>query len=287
MTEKTTMKSSFYYREPGKHVMGPLPLGTLQVAQQSGSLNQSAEVSRDGNEPWVLLTVVLESRDKAFVQQRSTGSDDGITGSRKESKGMSPLVVAGLVVVALGVGAFAMRHFGQSRNAAGSATSSSDPNGSKVNAAGVKVNEEQVKAAAISCLFWAKSAISSKQEVEAAEVELSEQRSAGESQLKAIKLQEAKTDREESIKDFKEKLDELVSLEERAGIAGDYSKAIRDFVDYGERLATRAELTKKYKSILDPEYRAQYEEFSHLRWKIELDEVLDGSYKNGLGAVNR
>jgi hypothetical protein len=238
--------------------MGPLPLGTLQLAMQSGSLSQSAEVSSDGNEPWVSLSYVLEKRDNAFVEHTNAGKDDVVVRSPNGSKAMSPMIVAGMVVGALGIGAFAMNHFGQSGRPNVSDSASSGPKNSKV-------TKEQVEAAAISCLFWAQSAISSKQEVEAAEVELSEQRSAGESQLKAIKLQEEKTEREKAVKDFQEKLKELSSLEDKAGISGQYSVALRDFVSYGERLATRAELTKKYKSILDPEYNEQYNEYLHLR----------------------
>lgn len=280
MTVKTTIKSRLYYRERGKHVMGPLPLSTLQVAMQSGSLSQSAEVSCDGKEPWVSLSDVLENRHNAFVEHANAGRGDVFVTSANASKGISPMIVTGMVVGTLGIGAFAMNHFVQSGQLNVSDSASSGPKDSKV-------TQEQVEAAAISCLFWAQSVVSSKQEVEAAEVELSKQRSAGESQLKAIKLQEEKTEREKDVKDFEKKLNELASLEDKAGISGQYSVALRDFVSYGERLATRAELTKKYKSILDPDYKEQYDELSHLRWKIELEEVLDGSYKNGLGAINR
>ena len=278
MNEKTNMKSGFYYREPGKHVMGPLPLGTLQVASQSGSLNENAEVSRDGNEPWILLSVVLENRDKAFTKPRV---------SAKESKGMSPIIVAAMVVAALGAGAFAMNYFGQLRHSEGNDSTSSDSAGPKENAAAFKEIEKLVKLKASNFLSSAQFVIISNDKVEAAKVELSEQRSAGRSQLKAIEFQEAKTDREKTVKEYERRSDDLFLLEEKAGMADHYSKPIREFFNYVECLAIRTECTKKYGSTLDPKYAAQCRELRHLMFEIELDEVLDGGYKNGFGASNR
>jgi len=279
MNDKGNTKVGFYYREAGKQTMGPLPLGTLRVALQSGSLRENAEVSRDGNEPWLSLADVLANGDAAFDLCGEINNDKGSSIAAGEHKGVSPMMTAGLVVIALAVGALAMNHLGTSKKVEGS--------GSESVSVSEKVSVADVEGMARNCMFPAQCSISSSHDVEEAEVELAQQRSAGESQLKAIKLQDAKADKEKANKEYDEALKALVSAEKRAGISGQYSKAIGDYVNYGERLGMRLELTKKYKSNLDPVYRAQWNEFMHIRFKITFEEMLDGAYKDGYGAPNR
>ena len=279
MNDKGNTKAGFYYREAGKQAMGPLPLGTLRVALQSGSLRENAEVSRDGSEPWLSLVDVLANGDAAFDLSGEISKDKGLSSAAGEHKGVSPLMTAGLVVVALAVGAFAMNHLGTFKKVEGS--------GSESVSVAEKVSVADVEGMARNCMFQAQGSISSNHDVEEAEVELAQQRSAGESQLKAMKLQDAKADKEKANKEYDEKMKALASAEERARIPGRFSKAIGEYVNYGERLGMRLELTKKYKSNLDPIYDAQWKEFLHIRYKITFEEVLDGAYRDGYGALNR
>lgn len=285
MTKKISQNSGLYYREPEKHAMGPLSLATLQVAMHAGSLSHSAEVSQDGNDPWVPLVVVLEDPSKDFVHYSQTAVNAKVSRSATESKGISPPIIVGILSVAMVLGIIAVNLHVNPKNDHGSDVTLSSLDEVDVNAVDDKtdqdkVTEKQLIDAAYYCFSYARLAIIDKGNVEEAEANLSKVQSAGESQLQAIKLQKLNSESDESLEVYKDKLKELVSLEEKAGVTNHYSIPLKDFHDYGCSLAHKKGQMLKYKSIIDPEYSEVDKKLFYLCWIIKLEKVLTGGYKS-------
>jgi hypothetical protein len=284
MTKKISQNSGLYYREPEKHAMGPLSLATLQVAMHAGSLSHSAEVSQDGDDPWVPLAVVLEDPSKAFVHYSHTGVNEEVSRSATESKGISPPVIVGILSFAMVLGIIVVNLNVNSKNDHGSDVTLSSLDEVDVIAVDDKtdqdkVTEKQLIDAAYHCFIYTKFAISHNESIEVAEANLSKEQSAGESQLQAIKLQKLYAENDQKIKAYKDALEELVSLEEKAGVTNHYSIPLKDFYDYGSSLAREKGRILKYKSFLDPEYSEVNDKLFNLCWIIKLEKVLAGGYK--------
>jgi len=137
----------------------------------------------------------------------------------------------------------------------------------------ITLNEKTVRENAEHCVFLAICTIRENYAKEDAELELSQQRLAGEAQLKAIKANEAIADLASSEKEFEENVCALATMEKTMGNPGRYSLPIQKFKRFGEHLGFRTVVAKKYNGISSPEHDRLFNDYLKLS-TMNLDMVM-------------
>lgn len=110
----------------------------------------------------------------------------------------------------------------------------------------------------------------------AAELELSEQVTAGEAQLKGMKLADAKEERKKADHQCEELANKLRAEERELRKGEEHSLSLRQFERYSSRVVSQLFLKLKYRGSSDPESRLLSDEYRRVRFSVTYEDVMEG-----------